>query len=575
MNHSIKPQERWIVLQRALHLFSHDDVELHDAEINLGTDKALCLKLGYVVVTAQSPYVSKEAALICRCFNEVYKCSSANQLRSFRNIGATELLPLLIQLSKNDMQNGNGGEIRSRESGIELASVFRVLRVFAKLAPAKSFLINYSNGDLVGGLLRAVLAWINNPNSSTLSPTETLWEIMGLVKDLTFRSRTDDKNQLLQSDGEIFFKILSHCLNQLSVLHPRFQEWCTAITWNMVLDPPICHKLLTKNISDKQQFGNIITESLLAVMIQHSAHGKNSSLSLKIKRNATSALGNILSDSRNHAILFQHHSETKLSKLIPQLACSAQQDLDPVIRRRAMRTIRCISSSTIIEAQNMIQKENLSPFLIDIISRKRTNEDENDQDVLKQACQTVVAIKGWMKADDCAQLQGALVELIQNTTSTAVIPSAALCLSVCLKESQLAPDISRIPIKFWNNLERLVSTSSNTHAAIAEFLATIVATEEKPKTVERQDQQHPSILTKTPVINALTTILMESKSTEEKASDQALYVIRTLATNEINKRPLAENDRLLSGLVNLCLLQPESNMKDLAKRIILELVPEI
>ena len=103
MNHSIKPQERWIVLQRALHLFSHDDVELHDAEINLGIDKALCLKLGYVVVTAQSPYVSKEAALICRCFNEVYKCSSANQLRSFRNIGATELLPLLIQLSKNHM----------------------------------------------------------------------------------------------------------------------------------------------------------------------------------------------------------------------------------------------------------------------------------------------------------------------------------------------------------------------------------------------------------------------------------------------------------------------------------------
>ncbi len=562
-------------MQRALHLFSHNNVELHDAEINLGIDKALCLKLGYVVVTTQSPYVSKEAALICRCFTEVYKCSSTNQLRSFRHIGATELLPLLIQLSKYHMQNEKHGEILSREFGSGLASVFRVLRVFAKLPPAKSFLINYSQGAFLGGLLRDILAWIKNPKSLNLTPTETLWEILGLIKDLTFRSRTDDKNKLLHLDGEIFFNVLSHCFDKLSIFHPRFQEWCTAITWNLVLDPPICNNLLTKNIPDRQQFGNTITESLLAVLTQHSAHGKNSSLSLKIKRNATSALGNIFSDSRNHAILFQHHSETKLSTLIPQLACSAQQDLDPVIRRRAMRTIRCISSSTIIEAQNLIKKESLSPFLIDIVSRKRTHEDENDRDMLIQACQTVVTLKDSMKADDFTQLKGALVELIQNATSTAVIPSAALCLSVCLKESPRPPDFSEFPMKFWNNLERLVSISSSIHAAISELLSMVATMEEKPGIIGLQEQEHPSILTKTPVINALTTILVESKSGEEKASNQALHIIRTLAANEINKRPLADNDRLLSGLVNLCLLQPESKMKDLAKRIILELVPEI
>lgn len=561
-------------MQRALHLFSHDNVELHNVEINLGIDKALCPKLGYVAVNVQGPYVSKEAILICRCFTEVYKCSSANQLRSFRHVGP-KLLPVLIELLQNYMMNGNDGGMRSREFDMGLASIFRVLRIFAKLAPAKSFLINYSQGAFLESLLREVHIWTNNPTNSSILSSELWWEILGLIKDLTFRSRTDDKNKLLHLEGDILFRILSDCFNKLPIFHPQFQEWCTAIIWNLVLDPPICQKLLSKSFPDGQQFGNTIAESLLAVLIQHSAHGKNSSLSLKIKRNATSALGNIFSDSRTHAIVLKHRKGAKLTTLIPQLACSAQQDLDPVIRRRAMRTIRCISSSSIIEAKDLMKKANLVPFLIDIISRKQTHEDENDHDMLIQACQTVVALKDWIKADDCAQLQGALVELIRNATNTAVIPSAACCLSVCLKESPVAPNTTSFPIKFWDNLERLVSTSCKVHGAISELLNTFVTMEEKPRAAGFQEQESLSILTSTPVVNALTTILVESKSDEAKAANQALHIIQTLAANKSNKRPLAENERLLSGLVNLCLLQPESEMKDLAKQIILELVPEI
>ena len=544
--------------------------------MNLGIDKALCLKLGYVVITTHSAYISKEVVLICQCFTEIYKCSSTNQLRSFRHVGATKLLPLLIQLAKDHIRIGTDRENRSTEDDDGLVSLIRVLRVFSKLSPAKSFLINYSKGTFLGHLVRNVLIWINKPGSSVFSSsTDALWEILGLVKDLTFRSRTDDKKMLLHMEGEILFRLLSICFNKIQEFHPRFQEWCTAITWNLVLDIPIRQKILSKSVSHNNQLGNVIVESLLRVLVQHSAHGKNSTLSLKIKRNATSALGNIFSDSKNHEILFQNSCDTNLSTLIPQLACSAQQDFDPVTRRRAMRTIRCIACSSVIWMKNLIQKGNLSSLLIDIISRKRAHEDEDDHDMLVQACQTVIAMRESMKIEDRCHLQGVLLELIQNTTSTDVISAATLCLSACLNQGPIALNPSFFSAKVWNNLERLVSASSEIHAAVSQLFTVIVKIEKGSGTVGAQDLENPSILTKTPVINALTTILLESKSGGEQARNLSLDVVQILAEKEINKRLLAGNDRLLSGLVTLCLLQPDSEIKDSAKKIILQLVPEI
>jgi hypothetical protein len=38
---------------------------------------------------------------------------------------------------------------------------------------------------------------------------------------------------------------------------------------------------------------------------------------------------------------------------------------------------------------------------------------------------------------------------------------------------------------------------------------------------------------------------------------------------------LPKHDRLLSGLVSLCLMQPDQKNKDSIKQVILQLVPEI
>ena len=62
INHAVSPTDRWQSSQMALHAFSHSNVELHDYEMSLGADKALCLKVGYAVVTNSKP---EQIVLLC------------------------------------------------------------------------------------------------------------------------------------------------------------------------------------------------------------------------------------------------------------------------------------------------------------------------------------------------------------------------------------------------------------------------------------------------------------------------------------------------------------------------------
>ena len=103
----------------------------------------------------------------------------------------------------------------------------------------------------------------------------------------------------------------------------------------------------------------------------------------------------------------------------------------------------------------------------------------------------------------------------------------------------------------------------------------IAKLEKRLDLIESRNLSNPSILTKKPVVNAITTMLSESDTSQEYARNQSLEIVSILMENESNKRPLAENDKLLSGLVALCLLQPGLKTKDSAKNIILQLVPEI
>jgi hypothetical protein len=73
----------------------------------------------------------------------------------------------------------------------------------------------------------------------------------------------------------------------------------------------------------------------------------------------------------------------------------------------------------------------------------------------------------------------------------------------------------------------------------------------------------------------MTSILSAATRNEEKAAQNVLESLRIMMQNVSNKKPLAENESLLSGLVNLCLANPRMTTKECAKQLVLQLIPEI
>ena len=84
-----------------------------------------------------------------------------------------------------------------------------------------------------------------------------------------------------------------------------------------------------------------------------------------------------------------------------------------------------------------------------------------------------------------------------------------------------------------------------------------------------------SIMTRTPIVNTLTAIVSSNHEKLATARMKALEVVVCLAETESNKHPLADNEHLLGGLVELCLMQPEGECKAKAKKVIIDLVPSL
>ena len=99
---------------------------------------------------------------------------------------------MIIQLWEKSAEMKNESNRQSSELDDGIVSIVRLLRVFSKLTPAKSYFIGISEGAFLGKLLVNISVLINEP------PTNIMWEYLGFVKDLTFRSGIDDKRILLQ-----------------------------------------------------------------------------------------------------------------------------------------------------------------------------------------------------------------------------------------------------------------------------------------------------------------------------------------------------------------------------------------
>ncbi len=559
LSHAITKPERVEALNLALRTFSHNDVHVHDFEIQVGADKALCLKLGYVVVTSPSPW--EELNLIGNCLLQIYQCSSEQRKRSFRNIGATELVPLLVQVLMNSFIT-KGTNISLDEETV-LVTVGKVLRIYSKLESAKRLLIRLHHGAWLGLSLQYCVKSLGNSNQ----PSSLCMELLGLVKDLTFRSSASDKAMILSMQDGIFGGLLATICNAGPSVDEQIVEWFTAIIWNLVLEKRVCDQIM-----ENERIHDFPILRYLLRIVENCHPLDKDSHQTKIRRNTTSSIGNILAHLEYQKTLFCDLNREKLNAL-PTLLKLVENDGDSIVRRRAMRTIRCLATSECPEVRTAMEREDLATFLVQAISQNISIDDENDRDMQIQACQTVSALMDRLSCTDWPRIETVLFQRVESSNDGKLIRAACLCLADCVKKSPRRQGSSCFSEMFWTRLEATALSDKESHCSIVSLFFELAQLENER--VEEMVSEMPSVLTTTPVVNALNAVISQEGKDTEKLRGIALQTIVLLATKEANKRPLAENESLLSGLVNLCLVQPDAHFKAIAKRVIINLVPEL
>jgi hypothetical protein len=164
---------------------------------------------------------------------------------------------------------------------------------------------------------------------------EVQLEVLGIVKDLTFRSSDEDKKAVYGVKGLV--PTLLHVGRKASAR--RHREGAAAIWWNLAMSCDVGREMTNHS--------EVLT-SLHCLMLPEDT--------VKTRRNAISAIGNLATVVDNHERLLSHQDGILIQCLI-----TAAHDEDTDSRRRSMRTLRCLCSG---EAAHALRKQgNFCEFL--------------------------------------------------------------------------------------------------------------------------------------------------------------------------------------------------------------------
>ncbi|CAJ1956578.1 unnamed protein product [Cylindrotheca closterium] len=566
LNHAVAPAERSITLNHALHTFSHNNPNLHDYEMSLGVDKTLCSKLGFI--SSERPINEDEIILICKCLSQVYQCSMEYRKRSFWSVGASELFPLLAQLWNHFHSDLAHVMFQDSKKGVVLQQLVKAFRIFAKLDIANPCLVYFEEGRWLSSIISCIRT--NFDQALESNDHDLLHEMLGLIKDLTFRSALPERKEMIGLEGGCLVRVLFMCCARKVTTTSKIKEALTAVMWNLALEKNTREVLLFR----EGRQTSIAIDFLLAVLTKNviKTSTKESTTMLRAKRNAISAIGNIFADEQNHQFLCSSDHTKNGKKALRTLLKQVGKDCDSVVRRRAMRTIRCLTQSEDPEMRRVIRQEELVLLLVDSISRNISHDDENDRDMQLQALCAVGNMTDAFSETDWPLVETTILQRIETTTDPKLINGACKCLVECISKSPWSRGSSCFSEMFWMRLETAVSVSNDCHECVSTLILVLAGAENDKKDMETNKT---SVLVSPFILKCVTKMLEADGDEYEKSRKRALDSIVALAENEANKRCMAENEDLLSGLVNLCLLQPQQPTRRLAKELILQLVPEL
>ena len=622
ISRTVPQPQRHQVLEDTLRFLSHEDVALHDYEVDNGMDRALCLQLGYLdmIISTSSPVsngnssnnqqVEKEQILICWCLTRIYQCSRERRLRSFREMGVSDLLPILVKILKRYAAASTTQPQLALDDNITYPVVL-LLRIFAKLdTHTKSSLLRWKDGRLLDVLV-SLLFFSQQPVTAT--------EAFGFLKDISFR--------LLDNDKEFMYSKLSNFLKQ-SINHNVKDETTTG-------DVALKEKRLE---SLSAIYWNLATSSKISMDMGHSPDVLKSLGQLlkypqsdrddavKIKKNAVSAFGNVVvaltargsiltvtdtncpakSDDRNAnlAILQQDWIRPTLFHLL-------RDESDQDVQRRTMRTIRCLTSCSwgkilllrgdkAVTSCSAAAVNELNSYFILVLAK----DSIFDVSTRIQVCETI----GSLSQDPAVMkvigqnFEQTLVQTIEQAYSTPHLggqQQASLVASACkalhlvwergtwgqerpvppsdsffsslLSCSKIDPEITHPPVaKLLLKLGFKICRSN-----AAELLAGAPAGHPDDSEIESLGCDSSNNILSKPLFDTLSELLQPVGPCFDESRQDTLELLQLFLQNDANKRILAEHEGLLTALVGFALMTSQDDKKKRAKRLILLLVPEL
>jgi hypothetical protein len=498
---------------------------MHNYEIDLGAANALCLKLGYILLqknTTQKVYMELE--MVCASLQMVYRCSADRRIHSFRDIGYTELLPLLVQVL-------NATELQSGPQIHVILQTLHLVRVFCKLDLAKHYLIHYHS--LWNALVQLIRSFESvGDNLAEKDADEVQLEVLGVVKDLTFRTTDEDKMAVYGVKGLV--PTLLHIGRKTSAHRQR--EGVAAIWWNLAMP---------SNVGREMTNHSEVLTSLQGLMLPEDT--------VKTRRNAISSVGNLATVADNHERLLSHQDGNLIQCLM-----TAAHDEDTDIRRRSMRTLRCLCSG---EAGHALRRQgNFCDFLASVA------QHDLDRDTRVQAleCMAYIAADKESLTEVGPGTTMALIRIIENSNESRLTTSACRSLSPCLSNSDST--LVGLSAAFYSALATAVAESSDadSHRNVANVLSRLAETDGFADKV-------PTCA----LLNLLAALISQVGPDFDQSRTTAISAIKALAENDGNKRAMAEHEGLLTALVNYAMTTEESKKKDEAKVLILKLIPEL
>jgi hypothetical protein len=464
------------------------------------------------------------------------------------------------------------------------ASTIQIFRLWARSTKDQVLVGRLVQSPGFVDFLRQVLSMVPSVQSR-VAP------VLGLIKDLSFRS-SDRDNQLVHAKlADVLSKRIHDSLD--APANGEMTEAGLAVIWKLSTQLSI-----SRSMAD---------DAMTWAMLQRVAQQDFDPMSLVMQRHAASIVGCIMSTvseeplrnagdgSSATPILRQRHVAREqadwILRHVFRVFRSEERDAD--LRRRWMRLLRCWASSewgrAILfrrqHAPGAEDGESSSEDMLTLLVHVLRNPDES-ADVRCQACQAVANILPTVVAKDKGSFGGIFGPCLESILIDAIRDDRTptkLMIPLCE-----ALNMSIIHNRAWQRgpfncsasfYERLVSALQEgaadpvLHDRISQLALHLV---EMHPTNQQQAVHHVADLAAL-LVAPVGPEYERSRDNGVSIVDQLVHAQEQDASARVGaKKHLADNERLLSALVGYCLQQHhDGGKKDRAKRLIIELVPEL